>query len=189
MKKNEKDFESIIDQLKKVKALVESGVDGERDNAKTLLDKLLKKYKISLDELVTEETKEYKFKFTNDWEKKILIQCIAKFASNVKKYSNFLTKKGKIQKNIISVELTKMQFLDVKSSTKYYVSLYKKELELFYLAFISKHNIFSEKSENEKEEDSESSLSNEDIMAICNMMAGLSDKTYIPTRKQLSQSN
>jgi hypothetical protein len=187
MIKNEKDFESIIDQLKKVKALVESGVDGERDNAKVLLDKLLKKYKISLDDLVTEETEEYKFKFTNDWEKNILIQCIAKFAPNVKKYSNFLTKKGKIQKNIIAIELTKMQFLDVKSSTKYYVSLYKKELELFYIAFVSKHNIFREKSEEDNEE-TESTLTPEEMMAIRKMMAGLSDKTYIPTRKQITEA-
>jgi hypothetical protein len=80
-----------------------------------------------------------------------------------------------------------MQFIDVTSATKYYVALYKKELELFYIAFLAKHNIFRDKSEDD--DDSESTLTPEEIMAIQNMMNGLSDKTYIPSRKQISESS
>ncbi len=178
-----KDYESIVEQIKKVKILAENGISGEKENAKNLLEKLLKKYKISLEELITDETKEYKFKFTTEYERKILNQCVAKFAPTIKQYIRYKTSKGVFKKNIIGIELTKMQFLDIKTSAKFYTALFAKELDLFFIAFISKHDIFRETTSND--EASESTLTPEEAEAIRNMMSGLSDTSYIPTRKQI----
>lgn len=187
MNPSEKDYESIVGQIKKVKTLAENGIGGEQENAKILLEKLLKKYKITLDELVTEEKTLYKFKFKTAFEKKILFQCIGKFAPSVKYFSEIRDDKGKIRKDLVGVELTKIQFLDVQSAAKFYVQLFAKELELFYVAFISKHDIFREKDETDT--DSESSLTPEEIEAIIHMMNGLSDKFYIPSKLQIEAKN
>ena len=178
----EKDYDSIIAQIKKVKALCDNGIDGEKENARVLLNKLLKKYKISLEELITEETKDYKFKFTTQYEKKILFQCLAKYAPNVNTYIKHHTKKG-ISKNILILKLTKLQFLDIEASTKFYVKLFAKEMELFYTAFIAKHDIYREKTDDDTE--NESSLTPEEISAIISMMNGMSDVSYIPNKLQI----
>ncbi len=179
-----KDYESIVEQIKKVKALADNGVDGEKENAKNFLEKLLKKHKVSLDELLTVQTKEYKFRYKTEFEKKILFQCIAKYA-NIKTYKNYLTPKGKIVKNVIAVDLTKMQFLDIEASAKFYVKLFTKDLNLFFTAFITKHKIFRDKSEDEDSNNNESELSLAEIEAIVNMMAGLTNSNFIPSRNQL----
>lgn len=176
-----KNYESIVEQIKKVKKLAEEGVGGERENAKVLLEKLLKKYKITLDELAEEKKTLYKFKYKTLFEKKILIQCIAKFAPDVENAKLIFDDKGKLRINIIGVELTKIQFLDVEAATKFYSKLFTKELELFYMAFISKHDIFRERDKNELVE--ESTLSPEEIEAIIHMMNGLSDNFYKPNKR------
>lgn len=137
-KNMEKNYDSIIDQIKKVKLLSEKGIDNEKENAKLLLEKLLKKYNVSLEELLIEDRKEYKFKYKTEFDKKILFQCLAKFAPNVKEYRKYIkinNKVKKVAKNIIVVNLTKMEFLDVEASAKFYNKLFNKELELFLYAF------------------------------------------------------
>lgn len=51
----EKDFESIRSKVQKLQALAERGEKGEALNAKRLLDQLLAKYGVSLEEIVSEE--------------------------------------------------------------------------------------------------------------------------------------
>lgn len=48
----EKDFESIRSKVQKLQALAERGEKGEALNAKRLLDQLLAKYGVSLEEIV-----------------------------------------------------------------------------------------------------------------------------------------
>jgi esterase/lipase len=185
----EKNYDSIIDQIKKVKLLSEKGIDNEKENAKLLLEKLLKKYNVSLEELLIEDRKEYKFKYKTEFDKKILFQCLAKFAPNVKEYRKYIkinNKVKKVAKNIIVVNLTKMEFLDVEASAKFYNKLFNKELELFLYAFLSKHNIFRENNEKEDiDTKNESKFSKEEISSIISMMSGMRDDEFIATNKQI----
>ncbi|MDC1841775.1 DUF2786 domain-containing protein [Bacteroides uniformis] len=59
----EKDFESIRSKVQKLQALAERGEKGEALNAKRLLDQLLAKYGVSLEEIVEaqEEKQQYTF--------------------------------------------------------------------------------------------------------------------------------
>jgi len=180
---NIKNYDSIINQIKKVKELAENGIDGEKENAKSLLEKLLKKHKVSLEELVDIQTKQYKFCYKTKFERSILFQCLAKYA-NINTYRNCLNNRGKLQKNTISVELTPLQFLDVSASSKYYVKLFTKEMDLFFTAFISKHHIFREKQDGD-EENNKSVLTEEESMAIVNMMRAMKDDNYVPIRRQI----
>lgn len=174
----DKNYESIIEQIKKVKELAERGVDGEKENAKILLDKLLKKWNISIDELVDVEKIEYKFKYKTDFERRILFQCVAKYAPDTKYSKTYLSRTGRPIKNVVGVELSKLEFLDIEASTKFYTKLFSKDLELFFTAFISKHDIYGESKNSD--EKTESNLSIEEIESIVNMMRGLSNNIFIP---------
>ena len=63
METTDKEFESIKSKILKLKALAERGERGEAINAQRLLDKLLRQYGITLEDVIenTEEKKWYKF--------------------------------------------------------------------------------------------------------------------------------
>ena len=180
----EKDYESIVEQVRKVKALADNGIDGEKENAKILLDKLLKKYNIDLNEFIEEKRKAYKFKYSNEHERRILVQCIAKFAPNIKTFKRLCNNKGSIIKNIIELDLTNLEYLDSSGSAKFYTKLLKDEMETFMTAFIHKHKLFGASNEDDA---SESTLSTEEIETIVNMMKAMKNSDFIPSRKQLGE--
>ena len=62
--------EKLKAKLLKLQALAEQGVGGEATNAKEILNKLLKKHKISLESLMDDEkSKDYSFKYASKFEK------------------------------------------------------------------------------------------------------------------------
>jgi hypothetical protein len=75
-------YESIKNKLKKLLALSERGVHGEADNARRLLEKLCKKYEVSIEELLDEnQMKFYIFDIGKDAiYKDLFTQCFCKVA-------------------------------------------------------------------------------------------------------------
>lgn len=71
------DFESIKSKILKLQTLVEKGIDGEAANAKRVLENLLRKYGLTLEQVISEQEKKEKRKFeaTREWQKKLLFQC------------------------------------------------------------------------------------------------------------------
>jgi hypothetical protein len=68
--------DSIISLLKKIKALADRGVNGEREAAKAKLAALLKRYNIKPEDLLTEtDRQEWPFKFANEDELDVLCHC------------------------------------------------------------------------------------------------------------------
>ena len=80
METTDKEFESIKSKILKLKALAERGERGEAINAQRLLDKLLRQYGITLEDVIenTEEKKWYKFACRKKYEQKLLHQCYSK---------------------------------------------------------------------------------------------------------------
>jgi len=62
--------------LKKLKALAERGESGERENAAAQLEKLLKKYGISEEELERDAEKRCFFKYSQETERRLLMQIV-----------------------------------------------------------------------------------------------------------------
>ena len=72
-KENEMD-EKTIQRIKKLQALVERGVGGEKDTAERMLQKMLKRNGIkSLDELQSEEPEYTLFSYNGKHERKLLV--------------------------------------------------------------------------------------------------------------------
>lgn len=64
--------ERLLEKVKRVQALAERGVDGEKDSAAALLDRLMKQYGISEAEIAEERREIAWFRFKTPLERKLL---------------------------------------------------------------------------------------------------------------------
>lgn len=70
------------EMLKKLRALALRGIDGEKEQAQAILEKLMKKYDITFGELDEEELNEYEFEFHGKEQKVLLRQTIYKVTND-----------------------------------------------------------------------------------------------------------
>lgn len=126
--------------LKKIKALADRGVDGERENAQTLLTRLMEQYGISETEIEEERRETAWFPYSQETERRLLNQiiymvtgaggfgCVGEYSGRKRK------KKG--------TECTAAERLEIEANYAFFKEAMKKELEIFYSAFANKNNLF-----------------------------------------------
>jgi len=134
--------DEIHNKLQKLKTLAERGSPNERDNARLLFEKLCKKYKISIEDItLSDEKKMCWFKYTGgDLFRKLLMQCIYKTVGITdKNYS--LYKRGKTR-NLIGVECTIAQGIEIELDYAFYSEHLKIELQRLTEMFIQRNDIF-----------------------------------------------
>lgn len=74
------EYNRVIDKIKKLKELVDRGVDGEVFAAKRVIEQLCKKYDVNIEDLFKEEVKLYTFKikYNNKFEQTTIISMLFK---------------------------------------------------------------------------------------------------------------
>lgn len=129
------DLEKIKELLKKVQALAERGIEGEKENAKEKLKILLAKYNVSLSEIIkNRKTKrEFSLKNTGDCAE-ILLHCILDTEPKAKVWITPSLRKT-------TVWLNPQQFITVTEKFKYYWKLYETQKKQFLHAFLVKNNL------------------------------------------------
>ena len=156
----DKDFESIRSKVLKLQALAERGEKGEAINARRLLDQLLAKYGVSLEEIVEaqEEKQPYTFNVKeNGYGFTLFTQC----------YFN----------------VTKMQYVELQALYDWHYKQLTKDMKRmqkeFTEAYIQKHRIFGKHGDDNSEEERE--LSPEDLqrlLRMLNYMDSMEDTSY-----------
>lgn len=81
--------------LKKLQALAERGVGGERETAERKLKELIKKYGIEEEELNEDKIIDFDFKYHSEWEKKLLRQLFYKMFGKAYREKNYIYRYGK----------------------------------------------------------------------------------------------
>lgn len=158
--------------LKKLKALAEQGVGGEKENAQRKLDELMKKYGVDEADLSDDKLEDHDFRYHNKWEKKILRQVIYKVATGRREYRY---KYGRGSQTTWGCTCTKAEALQIQIEYEFYVSLWEEELEMFSMAFIQKYQIFDMKPGHKTVE------IDADVSRRMNaMMAGMQDRSLNP---------
>jgi hypothetical protein len=176
----------IPERVHKVKALVDKGAtEGERAAARTLLNTLLKKYGIKESELEAETLQTRWFEARGEWEKRLLVAvCWGLFKEEFKgrsTYDRVNPETGRIRRNMVGIEMTNAEYIDVAAAFEFYTALYERELTVFQNAFINKHKLFLAVNYV-----SEGDAGYESALAVKKMAAGLSGETY---RKQLESGS
>lgn len=127
--------DTIRAQLRKIQALVESGIGGEAENAKRMLETLCKRYGISVEQILSPEVR--RFRFTkppaHHWD--LFVHCFC-----------FVTRKNKITYHkagrSVLIELTLADFIDLRACFAHYQPIFEQEIEDLFLAFAGKHHIW-----------------------------------------------
>lgn len=131
--------EKNIELLKKLKALAERGIDGERDTAAKKLTALMEKYGVTEAELSDETIEEHEFVYKDKYQRKILRQVFYKVnhEREVLRYTS-----GKGQRSILIFCATAAEAMQARIEYDFYCDLWADEVDLFLEAFVQKHEIF-----------------------------------------------
>ena len=134
--------------LKKIYNLsIDSGATTpEKQSAKELLDKLLEKYGISIEEFEesvgtdSEVLRSFEFNGTLSYSEDLLRQVIFKVTNQTQVYYNPSVD------NTIAIPCTESQEVEIKFLFDFYSQLFEKEFKYFFTAFIQKHQIYGDSS-------------------------------------------
>jgi len=164
-------MENIIQKLKKIKALADRGsTHHERDTARMMLEELLIKYDVTIEELSSPEKKKYPFNFHTATEKKLLIQIVA----HVLKINRVTYWKTRNTRRIL-FEMTAIEAALVGDYWAVYREPLKKEISRYidtlYTAYLSKHKLFAPPTDEESDpdEDFDHALFSEMVRAMKNV--------------------
>lgn len=167
---------------KKLRELALHGSDGEREAAQATLDKILKKYDLTLGDIDDERKIDYRIKYHGEEECKLLGQIAFKVCNEVDcAHGLRYISSGRMCRNTLVITCTEAQHIEIEALFDFYKRLYQKERELFLEAFIQKHRLFGD-----KRTGSSASMSDEDRQRMFAMMNGISDNK---PHKQLEESH
>lgn len=130
--------ERLQNRIKKLQALAERGIGGEKIGAKAKLEELMKKYDISLADVEEDEVNYYVFSCLKKYLKRLLQQCILRVLDDV----DTPIYKPYRRQNAIGVYCTAAQRLEILLDFEFYTNLFESELDLFMTAFIRKQDLY-----------------------------------------------
>jgi hypothetical protein len=155
-------MEHIIDRLNKIKTLSERGIDGEAQAAQIALEKVLKRYNLTLDDLTDNLKKQRVFLARGRTDKAALfLCCLNLFGAD--RYRELRIYKGDPAK--VYIALTDYEFAELSEFYEFHKRNIKKEfhkmVDDFLMAYQYKHKLYSStKIENARE------ITFEEIMKI-----------------------
>lgn len=126
-----------IDLAKKLKALSDQGVGGEKVNAKIKLEKLMSEHGITREDIEGIETKIYWFTIDPLFEN-FFWQIVANVCGIKAEQWNV---KGK--KKCKGVKCTSAEAIEIDAKQIFYLPIYKKEHDIFYKAFIQANELWA----------------------------------------------
>jgi len=130
-----------IDLAKKIQSLVEKGVGGEKKAAEKALEKLMKKYGFTLDDL-SSETNDYHFFKVQSKDR----QFFSQIAATILGKDVFLLE-DRFNKKCLVIKTTKAFAIEIKHKFEFYLRAYNEDLKIFYRAFLIKNNLIVQSDE------------------------------------------
>lgn len=130
-----KESAKYLELARKIKKLCDSGEGGESANAIEMLNKLMKEHGITLDEMEGEAKDYHWFKYDKETSA-LLRQVVASVVGGGNLYGN------KALKNHFGCECTASDALLIEAKFAFYSAKYKKELDIFYKAFVAANDIY-----------------------------------------------
>jgi len=116
------------ERIKKLYALALRGVGGEKEQAKALLDKMLQKYALSLDDLDEEKVNRYILEYHGKEQEKLLIQTIYKVTGSHEEIYDLRDKRsGRACRTKLAAYCTEAQKAEIVFLFDFYCRLWEKE--------------------------------------------------------------
>lgn len=174
----------VLELAKKLKALAEQGVGGEKENAQAMLDALLIKHNITLEQLEEEKRDVFFIKMPE-----VDFRLFSQIAKNIRydidlrgEFTKAKIKKLKLPGNF-AVICTASEYIELEAKHDFYSKLYKKELSVFFVAFCTANNLLTTPPKLQSYEDL-TPEEKEHYLRIQNMSAKIKREAF---HKQLKQ--
>ena len=130
--------DKFLQLAKKLKALADQGVGGEKENAAAKLTAFMEKHGITMDQLGEDKRERSPFRVTKD-QHKLFFQVAASVIGM--RATTYWVIPGK--RNLVKLETTKSEAIEIELKFRHYWKAYTDELKIFYSAFIQRNRIFS----------------------------------------------
>ena len=175
----------IDDLARKVKALADrTDCPGEKASAEAALQRLVEKYGLTVDSIDQDAVKKQTLWFQGPWERMLLLQVIYKVL-NTKAFRTWRVRAAgttRFARNRLLLECTDVQRVEIEVLFVFYRDLYLEDLKIFQQAFIQKHNLFGELTNEERDEqlNREPSFSREELFKMNIFESGMTDKVPTP---------
>ena len=121
--------------LKKIKALADNGVGGEKDSATEILKTLMDKYGISESDIDDERKDFHWYRYSNHMEKRLICQVMYMVTGETVTYGNSR------KRQTVGVRCTMAENIEIDACIRFYVARLKEDLEVFFGAFVQKSHI------------------------------------------------
>lgn len=136
--------EKVMDQLRKIAALADRGFMGEAAMARQILEKKLREYGLTVDDLYKDAKKVRMFRYQNELERRLLVQILVHyFGSSSDEFKGGLIIR---KKKVIEIELTDLDYAELSSEYGYYRDAFAREIkksnEAFLVAFVNRFDLF-----------------------------------------------
>lgn len=144
----------ILTLLRKLKALADQGIGGEKLNAERMLRDLMQKHNISMEDIEGEQEQEFDFNVPFKYDKlfwQIVGNVIVDWDRRYRSYKHFTRR--------FSITMTHAEYIEIEAKFDFYCRDFDEQLEIFKSAYIYKNKLtpsFSEERqaiEDEKEDD------------------------------------
>jgi hypothetical protein len=136
--------EKYLALAKKLKALADKGIGGEKVNAEEMLNALLKKHNLTYEEIEGEKLQDYYFTLNKE-EGRLWSQICKRVNVDLKCYGPFPSKDVKrlrLEGNNMA-RCTASEYIEIESMFHLYSRLYKQEIEIFYKAFCTANDLLA----------------------------------------------
>lgn len=133
-------MENKEELLKKIKALAERGVGGEKDSAQVLLDRLMKKYGVTESDLEAEWVETAWFRYHDDFERRILNQII--YMVTGKTSFGCIGRHTNRPRKERGIDCTAAERLEIEANYSFFLAAAKEELEIFFSAFAATNKLY-----------------------------------------------
>ena len=135
--------EKIAEKLKKIKALAERGVGGEKETAMRMYEELKARYEIEDEEIMTDAVTLHWFGYKDDLEEDLLTQIFYKVTGSAS-YHYYTGKYSRRKKR--GCDCTELEAAEITLLFNFYREELKRELEAFLIAFRCGNDLFPDES-------------------------------------------
>lgn len=152
--------QQILERIRKIKALADAGVEGERDNAQRLLDELMQRFGITEEDLASESEELHFFTVgdpsTKSYDWKLLLQLSALIDPDFKimpidrEIRKLLRHRPESNLCNIVMTCTRAQFVELTAKYIIYRKGWEENLDTFFYAFLKRNNLLVQAKTNEK---------------------------------------
>lgn len=139
--------DEIRDKIAKVYELVKRGEQGEQQAAEKALERLLKKYNLSPDQVAKIHLKMYRFKYATDLDKRLLLQLLTYFFEG--KHKSYTLYTGIVKE--IGIEMEYLDYVQIECAYEYFKRHMNQQWREFALPLVNKKRTAKTKNKYRKE--------------------------------------